>query len=318
MSNRMRAAIVLVLAAGLVVAACDGGDDSLPTDGEWSTYPGLPPLKRATYLTESLPAGQATLEDGQFRAPAAPGSAAEIVIQLGEWANGDLDGESAGSAAITIEQTGGSGTFYFIHALLTDPGGENAGDDAVVLRDVGAVLLGDRIRIVGVAIANREIVVALLDRPPGASFAEEPTVAVTRRFALEGGALAEVGGAGNGGSTAGEAFACDTSLPAAAIMIVRSPQSGESVASGFEVSGCSRAFEGGVSWRLLDRAGETLARGATIGGGVDGPRPYAFTVECSTTERQLGHLEVFEEDISDGQGFPPSRDVVPLVLEPDS
>jgi len=50
-----------------------------------------------------------SFEDGEFRAPAAPGSASEIVIVLGEWAIGDLDGdEPDDAAAVTIEQTWGS------------------------------------------------------------------------------------------------------------------------------------------------------------------------------------------------------------------
>jgi hypothetical protein len=31
---------------------------------------------------------------------------------------------------------------------------------------------------------------------------------------------------------------------------------------------------------------------------------------------QVGHLEVFEEDASDGEGFPPGRTILPLVLKP--
>jgi hypothetical protein len=32
--------------------------------------------------------------------------------------------------------------------------------------------------------------------------------------------------------------------------------------------------------------------------------------------RQIGHLEVFEEDVSGGEGFPPGHTVLPLVLRP--
>jgi hypothetical protein len=295
MSNRLGAAIALAVAGALLVAACDDGDDAAS----------LEDLEEATYRTDSLPAGEATLEDGEFRTPAAPGSATEIVILLGESAVGDLDGEEPDdAAAITIEQTGGSGTFYLIHALLSEDG---------ELRDAGPVFLGDRIRIVSVAIEGREVVVELLDRPPDAPFAQEPTVEVTRRFALEGGALAEVGAADG---TGGAAFACDASLPDAPLVIVRSPRSGDAVASGFEVEGCSRTFESNVNWRLRDRTGATIAEGFTMGGGVDAPGPFAFTVEYGAAERQVGHLEVFEEDVSGGEGFPPPRDVVPVVLSP--
>ena len=68
--------------------------------------------------------------------------------------------------------------------------------------------------------------------------------------------------------------------------------------------------------RLIARDGSELASGNTQGGGVDGPAAFNFTVPYSVDARQIGHLEVFEEDVSDGEGFPPGRTVVPLVLNP--
>ena len=109
----------------------------------------------------------------------------------------------------------------------------------------------------------------------------------------------------------------DGALANAAFVIVDSPRSGERVRSGFQVSGCSRTFEGDVQWRLLARDGSTLARGFTNGGAVDGPEAFApITVTYDITERQIGHLEIYEEDVSDGEGFPPGRNVIPLVLQP--
>ena len=104
------------------------------------------------------------------------------------------------------------------------------------------------------------------------------------------------------------------SLPDAALVIVNSPAGGEEVANGFTVRGCSRTFESNVQWRLLDREGEELASGFAMGGGVDGPAPFVFDVEYEVAERQIAHLEVFEEDASEGEGFPPPRAVVPLVI----
>ena len=153
------------------------------TDASWVS---AARLEQATYLTESTDAGVATLDAGEFRAPAAPGSAAELVIQLGSWAAGDLDGQGGeDAAAITVERPGGSGAFYFIHALT-------AGEDG--LRDVGAVFLGDRIRVEEVAIHGGAITVRLLDRAPSAAMSSEPDVAMLRRFAIEGGALVELDG----------------------------------------------------------------------------------------------------------------------------
>ena len=259
-------------------------------------------LESATYLTENTRDGSAALEGGEFRAPAAPGSAAELVIRLGKWSLGDLDGQGdLDAAAITVEEPGGSGTFFYLHALIKD-------DDN--LRDADVAFLGDRIRIEGVSVHAGVITVAMLDRPPDAPFVEPPSVPVIRQFRLQGGDLAEVSGDGD------SAFACDASLPDAALVIVRSPDSGDAVASGFRVSGCSRTFESNVNWRLLDRSGAVLAEGFASGGGVDGPGEFSFTVEYESAGRQLAHLEVFELDVSEGQGFPPPRDIVPLLLEP--
>ena len=108
----------------------------------------------------------------------------------------------------------------------------------------------------------------------------------------------------------------DGALDEAAFVIATAPNPGARVASGFAVAGCSRTFESTVNWRLLARDGSALAEGFASGGGVDGPGPFAFTVDFTVPERQLGHLEVFAVDVSDGEGFPPGRTVLPLVLLP--
>ena len=108
----------------------------------------------------------------------------------------------------------------------------------------------------------------------------------------------------------------DGALDDAAFVIATSPAAGDRVTSGFTVTGCSRTFESTFVWRLLARDGSELAAGFAMGGGVDGPGAFAFDVAFTVSERQIGHLEVFEEDVSDGEGFPPGRTVVPLVLMP--
>lgn len=281
--------IALLLLAGALLTAC--------------TELARSALESATYLTENASEGSATLEDGEFREQVAPGSASEVVIRLGKWSLGDIDGlDALDAAAITVEDPGGSGTFYYLHALIGD--GAN-------LRDVAVAFLGDRIRIEGVSVHGGVITVALLDRPLDAPFAEPPSIPVIRQFRLEGGELTE---ASRGGGDEGPA--CDSSLPDAALVIVFDPAGGATVSSGFGVSGCSRTFESTVNWRLLDRSGAVIAEGFTSGGGVDGPGEFGFSVEYESAERQLAHLEVFEVDQSEGEGFPPPRDVVPLWLEP--
>jgi Immunoglobulin-like domain of bacterial spore germination len=108
----------------------------------------------------------------------------------------------------------------------------------------------------------------------------------------------------------------DGALDDSAFVIATAPAAGSRVATGFPVRGCSRTFESTVVWRLLANDGSTVANGIATGGGVDGPAPFSFIVPYQIGERQIGHLEVFEEDVSDGEGFPPGRTVLPLVLLP--
>ncbi len=118
---------------------------------------------------------------------------------------------------------------------------------------------------------------------------------------------------------AGGAGGCDFgdgALNDAAFVIATAPTAGARVSSGFGVSGCSRTFESTVNWRLLARNGSLLGQGYATGGGVDGPGSFSFTVPFAVAARQIGTLEVFEEDASDGEGFPPGRTVLPLVLLP--
>lgn len=122
-----------------------------------------------------------------------------------------------------------------------------------------------------------------------------------------------------GGGPGGWAGACDRTdgaLNDAAFVIATAPAPGARVASGFPVAGCSRTFESTVVWQLFARDGTLLGRGVTSGGGVDGPGAFSFAVPFEVDERQIGRLEVFEEDVSNGEGFPPGRTVLPLVLLP--
>lgn len=113
--------------------------------------------------------------------------------------------------------------------------------------------------------------------------------------------------------------ACATLAPEAvdaAFVFVTNLTSGDTLESGATVEGCSRTFESNVPWRLVDREGNVLAESTTMGGGVDGPAPFEFTVEYELSEAQVGHLFVGGDDPSDGEGFPPSTNQIPVVLVP--
>jgi len=108
----------------------------------------------------------------------------------------------------------------------------------------------------------------------------------------------------------------DGAFDEASFVIATKPKAGARVESSFAVEGCSRTFENDVQWRLIGRDGSVLASGNTQGGGVDGPGAFSFSVPYTVDGRQVGHLEVFEEDVSDDEGFPPGHTILPLVLKP--
>ena len=102
----------------------------------------------------------------------------------------------------------------------------------------------------------------------------------------------------------------------AAFVFVTNVASGATLTSGDAVEGCSRTFESHVPWYLVDREGNTIAESFAMGGGVDGPAPFEFTVEYEVDEAQVGHLFVGGDDPSGGAGFPPSLNQIPVVLLP--
>ena len=138
-----------------------------------------------------------------------------------------------------------------------------------------------------------------------------------RRFGLAAFSIALAGCAAPGGrGGAGNCALSDGALDDAAFVIATAPAAGDRVSSGFAVAGCSRTFESNVNWRLTGRDGGVLGAGNATGGGADGPDAFTFSVPFAVEARQIGTLEVFEEDASDGEGFPPGRTVLPLVLLP--
>jgi hypothetical protein len=84
---------------------------------DWTVV--LKNLKYQSYITQS---GTAPLVDGEYREPAAPGSAEETVVILTDSiATGDLNGDGVpDAAAVLATNTGGSGVFI-------DPGRRRRG-----------------------------------------------------------------------------------------------------------------------------------------------------------------------------------------------
>lgn len=101
-------------------------------------------------------------------------------------------------------------------------------------------------------------------------------------------------------------------LPA---ITVRNPAIGQRVSSPVTVSGTADVFEAVVSVRVLDSAGNQIARTfstASCGTGCRGG--YSLPVSYSVTREEPGTIEVFESSPKDGQPVNVQR--IPVMLAP--
>ena len=140
-----------------------------------------------TYSSPWLSSGRVTLSHGEFREPAAPDSASEVVVKLtGKQAFGIVNGKETG-AVVLATATGGTGTFYDL-ALLTMETGEWVNTDMV--------MLGDRVKVSSIEIDNDGVVVNMTTHGPRDP-ACCPTLEVKKRYAVKNDRLvpaAEVSG----------------------------------------------------------------------------------------------------------------------------
>ncbi|MGD2176639.1 MAG: polysaccharide deacetylase family protein [Anaerolineae bacterium] len=102
-------------------------------------------LRNTGYPNEWPSEGIAQLEDGEYRERYMPDSASEMVINLAPYRLfGELNGDGIEDAAvILIAAPGGSGTFYYLAAVLNQDGQP---------RPLGSQFLGDRVFIRGLSI----------------------------------------------------------------------------------------------------------------------------------------------------------------------
>ena len=125
-----------------------------------------------TYRLRSLPEGTVTIKGGEYRAPAAPDSASEVIVKLTDRkAFGTVQGRDAG-AVILVTSLGGTGSFYELALLSRRPEGWENTD---------TVLLGDRVRVHGVRIENDQVVAAMTAHGPDDPLCC-PTIEVSKRF----------------------------------------------------------------------------------------------------------------------------------------
>ncbi len=138
--------------------------------------------KNGTYIIDGR---STTLINGVSRAPAAPGSASQVTTTyFGNEATGDLNGDGVPDVAFLLTQnSGGSGTFYYVVVALKTPQG---------YQGTNAILLGDRIAPQTTEIRNGELIVNYVDRNPGEPMTAQPSLGVSKYMLVEKGSLVEV------------------------------------------------------------------------------------------------------------------------------
>ena len=139
-------------------------------------------LQNAEYMSEWVPSGTVRLSDGEYREPAAPGSAMETVVMLTEdVAFGQIaDGREA-AAAILVTDPGGSGTFYSLALVVMEDG---------VPANIASTALGDRVQIQDIYFQDGEIVVRMITQGPNDPMCC-PTQEVVQTYVLEDGELVQ-------------------------------------------------------------------------------------------------------------------------------
>jgi heat shock protein HslJ len=141
--------------------AADTGDDA---------------LANMEYKSQWTRSGTALLVNGEYREPAAPGSATETVVRLTDQvAYGDLNGQDA-AAVVLVTDPGGSGTFYDL-AVVVEQGGQPV--------NLAITSLGDRLEIQALSIIGNEIVVEMINQGPDDPMCC-PSQQVVQTYALEG------------------------------------------------------------------------------------------------------------------------------------
>jgi uncharacterized lipoprotein YbaY/heat shock protein HslJ len=222
MNTRMRMPVnrhwllLFGLAITLVFVTACGGDEATATPAPRATEapeptlepavsptaapviaPDAPMLANMEYQSEFTAAGTAPLSGGEYREPAAPGSATEIVVMLTEFAAvGELDGQPA-AAVILVTDPGGSGTFYDLAVVMEQDGQP---------MNVATTPLGDRVQINSLSIADNQIVVDMIAQGPNDPMCC-PTQQVLQTYELQDGALVQVSSEVAGTAQTGEGTA---------------------------------------------------------------------------------------------------------------
>ena len=183
-TNRFVKDIALVLTLGLIVAGCTTGSHIEHVEN--THYNEIPEsvLKNGSYIVD----GQSVKLVNGIAENKIPGSASKMITKyFGAALKLDMNGDGLLDSAFLLQQeTGGSGTFFFVVAAINSKSG---------YRPTQALFLGDKIVPQSMSIDPknpRQFIVDYLDRKPAEPMATAPSVLVSKRIALKNGELREV------------------------------------------------------------------------------------------------------------------------------
>jgi len=122
------------------------------------------------------------LVNGVAVTASAPGSASKTITQVfGNEATGDLNADGLPDVAFILTQdTGGSGTFYYVAVALKTLNG---------YRGTNALYIGDRIAPQPTNISGGEVIVNYADRAPGEPMSAKPSIGKSKYFEISKGVL---------------------------------------------------------------------------------------------------------------------------------
>ena len=147
--------------------------------GEAVSGPADAALMNGTYELPDI--GSFQLKDGRFEQRTGEGATQVKQVGLNGSASGDLDGNGTQDAVANLwASTGGTGVFNYLVALLNKDGS---------LREAASTLLGDRVRVTGLSIQPKGVIVVNYLGPKAGDPACCPSQLITRTYQLDGNTL---------------------------------------------------------------------------------------------------------------------------------
>lgn len=182
--------LISMLIAALVMSACTPAANSTPSipptqvpqnSSNANPHLTLDQLKNSTYPSSFTASGRIQLTNGQATQDIA---ASKLTVQLADqYAFGDLNGDSLEDAAVVlISNSGGSGTFFDLAAVLNQNGRPNS---------VAAIQLGDRVQLKSISVAAGLININMIAHGPSDPLCC-PSLEVTQTYQLQGDQLIQV------------------------------------------------------------------------------------------------------------------------------